>query len=166
MRDRATLGALGCVVVALALCALRHGREPPPPAAALAKPDAGARHPARAPGAAAVRALRAGRKLDLNRASAADLELLPGIGPTLARRIVADRRLHGRFARVPELARVRGIGPRTLQRLGALVCVAACAQGRAPAASPAGPPGAPLSARTSTPRTASRSGTRVLGAAR
>jgi len=55
--------------------------------------------------------------LDLNRADAADLDALPGIGPVLARRIVDFRREHGPFRRVEELRAVRGVGPRLLERI-------------------------------------------------
>jgi len=59
----------------------------------------------------------AGERLDVNRATAAELEALPGIGPALAARIVAQRdSLHG-FRAVDDLLRVRGIGPATLRRL-------------------------------------------------
>ena len=56
-------------------------------------------------------------RLDLNRASAAELDALPGIGPVLAARIVEHRRLHGRFRRIEELRAVRGVGPRLYERL-------------------------------------------------
>ena len=65
------------------------------------------------PGAVGVGAVR----LDLNGASADELELLPGIGPSLARRIVEDRARRGSFATVDDLGRIKGIGPRTLERL-------------------------------------------------
>lgn len=55
--------------------------------------------------------------VDLNRASAKELTALPGIGPTLAERIVRDREARGPFRSVEDLARVRGIGPRTVDRL-------------------------------------------------
>lgn len=55
--------------------------------------------------------------ISINTASAAELELLPGIGPALAARIVADRAANGPFRSVEELARVRGIGPRTVERV-------------------------------------------------
>ncbi|MCY1007383.1 helix-hairpin-helix domain-containing protein [Nannocystis pusilla] len=48
--------------------------------------------------------------VDLNRASASELESLPGIGPELARRIVEGRP----YATVDDLDRVRGIGPTRL----------------------------------------------------
>jgi competence protein ComEA len=55
--------------------------------------------------------------LDLDSASVADLDRLPGIGPVLAARIVEHRRVHGRFHHVDELLLVPGIGPRLLERL-------------------------------------------------
>jgi competence ComEA-like helix-hairpin-helix protein len=56
-------------------------------------------------------------RIDPNRAAAAELVRLPGIGPSLAGRIVADRDQHGAFASPEDLMRVRGIGPRTLDRI-------------------------------------------------
>jgi competence ComEA-like helix-hairpin-helix protein len=51
--------------------------------------------------------------VDINHADAAELEGLPGIGPSLAARVIAARP----FATVDDLAEVRGIGPATLDRL-------------------------------------------------
>ncbi|MGH8977006.1 MAG: helix-hairpin-helix domain-containing protein [Acidimicrobiia bacterium] len=48
--------------------------------------------------------------LDLNVATATDLETLPGIGPTLAEAIVREREKRGRFGSVEDLKQVRGIG--------------------------------------------------------
>ncbi len=56
-------------------------------------------------------------QVDLNRATWVELAQLPGLGPVLAKRIVEYRRQHGNFRRVEHLVRVRGIGPRRLQRL-------------------------------------------------
>lgn len=55
--------------------------------------------------------------LDLNRATAAELEKLPGIGPVLAKRIVEWRETHGPFQSVQDLLKVPGIGPKTLEGL-------------------------------------------------
>lgn len=63
------------------------------------------------------RGLLLGHPLDLNTATAADLEALPGIGPHTAAAALADRDAKGPYAAVEELARVRGIGPNILQRL-------------------------------------------------
>jgi competence ComEA-like helix-hairpin-helix protein len=54
--------------------------------------------------------------IDPNVAPAEDLVLLPGVGPSLARAIVAYRQQHGRFRRAEDLLAVPGIGPRTLAR--------------------------------------------------
>ena len=55
--------------------------------------------------------------VDMNRASREELQGLPGIGPTLAQRIVEARP----FRSVEDLRRVRGIGPKTLEKLRPLV---------------------------------------------
>ena len=55
--------------------------------------------------------------LDVDRATAADFERLPWIGPSLAARIVADRERRGAFGTPEGLDRVPGIGPRTLERI-------------------------------------------------
>lgn len=52
-----------------------------------------------------------------NRADAQELQLLPGIGPALAERIVAYRREHGDFDSLEALDQVKGIGPKTLQNI-------------------------------------------------
>ena len=62
-------------------------------------------------------------KLDLNHATPAQLEQLPGIGPVTAAAIVAWREQHGRFSRVEELQEVDGIGPKTYARIAPLVRV-------------------------------------------
>lgn len=50
-------------------------------------------------------------KVNLNTATAAELEELPGVGPVLAGRIVAYRESHGPFRTVAELDEVSGVGP-------------------------------------------------------
>ncbi|MET0741403.1 MAG: ComEA family DNA-binding protein [Candidatus Nanopelagicales bacterium] len=62
-------------------------------------------------------------RLDLNGATAAQLEELPGIGPVLAGRIVEWRTRNGRFASVDELNEVSGIGDATFAELASLVRV-------------------------------------------
>ena len=56
-------------------------------------------------------------KVDVNAAEWPELSQLPGIGEELARRIVQSREQDGPFADQQELRRVRGIGPRTLERI-------------------------------------------------
>ena len=55
-------------------------------------------------------------RLDINAADWPEWMQLPGIGETLARRIVAYRDEHGPFATVDGLAAVRGVGPKTIDR--------------------------------------------------
>lgn len=63
----------------------------------------------------APRTLRGG--LDVNRADWPLLAALPGVGESLARRIVAFREEHGAFTRLEDLRRVPGMGPRTLEAI-------------------------------------------------
>lgn len=83
------------------------------------------RAPALPPSAAGVRALREGESLDLNSAAPGDLLLLPGVGPKLAERIVAERVRRGGYARADDLLSVKGIGPATFARLQRFVRVTA-----------------------------------------
>lgn len=73
--------------------------------------------------AADAGARRSDGTLDLNRASAAELQELPGIGPVLAERIVAWRDANGPFTEVGQLREVSGIGERTFQSLSGQVGV-------------------------------------------
>lgn len=62
-------------------------------------------------------AILLGQKIDINSAAKDDLEALPGIGPSLAERIVKYRGVHGRFKTIDELDNVSGIGSKTVERL-------------------------------------------------
>jgi competence ComEA-like helix-hairpin-helix protein len=59
-------------------------------------------------------------RIDVNRATALQLQALPGIGPALAGRII-DHRSRRPFARTEDLLDVSGIGPKTLVRIAPLV---------------------------------------------
>ena len=59
----------------------------------------------------------------INTATESELERLPGIGPSLAAKIVADRQAKGPFRTVDELDRVSGIGPATVERLRPMAVV-------------------------------------------
>ncbi|MCM6773704.1 helix-hairpin-helix domain-containing protein [Nocardia sp. CDC159] len=60
-------------------------------------------------------------KINLNTATESDLDTLPGIGPTMARAIIAWRAEHGRFTDLDQLSDVPGIGPTRAARLQPLV---------------------------------------------
>lgn len=62
-----------------------------------------------------------GGVLSLNRATATELQSLPGVGPVLAERIVAHRESHGRFETVEDLLTVSGIGEAKLAAIRDLV---------------------------------------------
>ena len=64
------------------------------------------------------------RPVDINAAAASDLEAVPGIGKSLAARIVAFRDKNGAFASVDDLLKVQGIGEKSLQKLRPYLTVA------------------------------------------
>ena len=55
--------------------------------------------------------------IDINSATTKEFERLPRIGPQIAGRIVAYREKNGAFKRIDDITKVRGIGPKTLERL-------------------------------------------------
>ena len=64
-----------------------------------------------------------GAKVNLNTATQAQLEELPGIGPTYAQSIIAERQRRGGFTSVNDLRSVRGIGDKRFAELAPLVTV-------------------------------------------
>ncbi|GAA4746264.1 hypothetical protein GCM10023217_14800 [Gordonia alkaliphila] len=65
----------------------------------------------------------AAAKVDLNTATLAELDTLPGVGPVTAQAIIAWREQHGGFTSVDQLAEVDGIGPARLAKLRDAVTV-------------------------------------------
>jgi competence protein ComEA len=61
------------------------------------------------------------RLIKINTATASELELLPGIGPAMAARIITHRTEKGPFRSKSDLDQVRGVGEKTLERLLPLV---------------------------------------------
>ena len=91
----------------------KEGEQPPPVAPSGGAPAAGA----------GGKAGPATGPVDLNTATADQLEALPGVGPATSKAILAYRSSHGRFRSVTELLEVPGIGPAKLEALRPLVRV-------------------------------------------
>jgi competence protein ComEA len=62
-------------------------------------------------------------RIDINRAGAALLEKLPGIGPTIAQRIVTYREMNGPYGTIEEIQDVQGIGPAKFGGISGLISV-------------------------------------------
>ncbi|NLG25300.1 MAG: helix-hairpin-helix domain-containing protein [Clostridiales bacterium] len=114
-RDDVKLLIALTALIAVALCA-RIASAPAPSADRVA--------PIRAPVGAPVRVWDGAVQIDINRADQTLLADLPGIGPTLAGRIVEYRGQHGPFASVDDLKKVRGIGEKVLARIRSQVYAA------------------------------------------
>ena len=66
----------------------------------------------------------AGSLVNLNTATQAELEKLPGVGPAMAKTIIEYRQKNGGFKKVEELMNVKGIGEKSFLKLKTLVTVA------------------------------------------
>jgi competence protein ComEA len=64
-----------------------------------------------------------GTAVDINRASASELEALPGVGPATAEKIVSDREANGPFSSPEDLMRVPGIGEKKFEAMREMVVV-------------------------------------------
>ena len=95
----------------------RKGEVSPPTVASVAP----SRTPRSAPQAAATATTQF--PINLNTATADQLEAIPGIGPVLAQRIIEYRQTRGRFQSVDELLEVRGIGAKRLENMRPYVTV-------------------------------------------
>jgi competence ComEA-like helix-hairpin-helix protein len=84
-------------------------------------------------------ALRDGRPMAINRARAEELELLPGVGPSLAKRIVEARERGGPFYALADLGRVKGLGKRTQEKLAQFLSFEVEARGSAREQDPTAP---------------------------
>ncbi|MGW4844098.1 helix-hairpin-helix domain-containing protein [Nocardia brasiliensis] len=98
------------------------GADPAAPKLGSATISAGGRPTAPSASGSAQPPPSSGR-LDLNTATEAQLDALPGVGPVTAKAIITWRTTHGRFTDISQLGEVDGIGPARLARLRELVRV-------------------------------------------
>jgi len=68
--------------------------------------------------------------VDINSASSTQLQLVPGIGPATAEKILAMRKSYGSFKSVDDLLSVRGIGPKRLEKMRKYLVAGHAAPGR------------------------------------
>ncbi len=67
--------------------------------------------------------ISAGNLININTASLAQLDTLPGIGPTTAQKIIDYRTQHGPFQKIEDIMDVAGIGPATFDNIKTLITV-------------------------------------------
>ena len=119
-QERVALAAFGLLaLMGLGACAWR--QQAPAHAAILS-----------AQGDVWDRSLAASQRIDVNTASVAQLERLPGIGPALARRIVDDRQVRGAFRFPEDLARVKGVGRATIRAIAPSLLVSSASSSEPP----------------------------------
>ena len=77
------------------------------------------------PAAKATPSAASGAPINLNTATVAQLETLPGVGKSTAERILEYRQKNGGFKKVEDLMNVRGIGEKSFLKMKALITVTA-----------------------------------------
>ena len=117
VEDLARVKGIGKATVAKLRPLVRTGKGGASPSGRVAGPKPGKPPEARASAPPASVQEGVLRAVDLNTANEWALRSLPGVGPSTARAILADRKENGPFASVDDLARVRGIGAKKVAKL-------------------------------------------------
>ena len=94
-------------------------------AAAVVAPALAQQGPSAAPKPSSKAEVKAEGVINLNTASAIDLESLPGIGKSTAQRIVEYRQKSGGFKKIEDLMNVKGIGEKSFLKIKGRLTVAA-----------------------------------------
>lgn len=97
--------------------------------------------------------------INLNSASAAELQQVPGIGPSTADKILEMRKSYGAFKSVDDLLAIKGIGPKRLEKMRKYLTVGKSSQTKKPATGAQSVPAQPKSppAKTTTAKQAAKS---------
>jgi competence protein ComEA len=106
---------VAALAVGAAVKVFRGERAPPPPRPVEVEFDLTKPKPPL--DAAALAEITAPEKINVNAADALELCTLPGVGPVIARRIVAYRKKHPPFEKAEDLTAVEGIGPATVGKI-------------------------------------------------
>lgn len=94
------------------------GQHGAPAASSLTAGNAPAQHPP-----ASATGMGTSSQVNINSATAEQLQILSGVGPALAQRIIEDRQARGPYRTAADLDRVRGIGPSILSKNAHLITV-------------------------------------------
>lgn len=97
--------------------------------------------------------------INLNSASAAELQQVPGIGPSTADKILEMRKSYGAFKSVDDLLAIKGIGPKRLEKMRKYLTVGKSSQTKKPATDAQSVPAQPKSppAKTTTAKPPAKS---------
>lgn len=118
----AAVGVLGCASITGIVWSIAHQAPRVPIITYRESPPALAPHAEQSPAVPGAPPL-APAKINLNTATGAELENLPGVGPALAARIIEHRKAHGPFRSVEQLDGVKGIGPKLMEKIRPLATV-------------------------------------------
>lgn len=95
--------------------------------------------------------------INLNSASAAELQQVPGIGPSTAEKILQMRSSYGAFKSVDDLLAIKGIGPKRLEKMRKYLTVGKVPQTKTPPTSAQAAPAKSPPAKTAAPKPPAKS---------
>lgn len=120
IRVRHLIGAIAIVAGAASMAAAQDAAKPQQTVAGVSAPTGGKK-------SASSRKATAQSPVNINTATLEELQTLPGIGPSVSKRIVDYRQKNGAFKKPEDLMNVRGIGEKSFLKLKPLVITSAAA---------------------------------------